>query len=67
MRQKRPREECPILAKFSLYSYVISYNLCLAGLVILLQTLGSWVRVVQEIRVQEKHLPTTNKQMMIWG
>lgn len=38
--RKGQGRECHILAKFSLHFYVINYNLCLAGQVILLQIFG---------------------------
>lgn len=53
--RKGQGKEYHILARFSLYSYIISHNLCLAGMVILLHNLGSWVRAGQVIRVQEKY------------
>lgn len=65
-REKARGKECHIWAKFSLYSYIISHNLCLVGMVILLCSLGSWVRAGQVIRVQEKYSANC-KQAMIWG
>lgn len=65
-REKARGKECHILAKFSLYSYIIRHNLCLVGMVILLCNLGSRVRAGQVIRVQEKY-SVNCKQAMIWG
>lgn len=61
-------KEWPILDEFSLCFSIIIYNLSLDGLRILLQTLGSEVRVGQVIRGEENKksiLQTTNKQNVI--